>query len=100
MLTGIDLQTGERISLVSDTHTKKDPLEFLRILEEKYPKGDKIRFVLDNPMVHSSMEVKECLNTVPDRFEFVFTSKHESWPILVEGIFNKMTKQTLKKDTG
>jgi transposase len=96
LLAGIDLQTGEGIPLVSDTHTSKDYIAFLRILDEKYPKGDKIRLVLDNLKVHSSIEVKEYLNTVPDRFEFVFTPKHASWLNLVESFFSKMTKQMLK----
>ena len=96
LLAGIDLQTGEGIPLVSNTHTSKDYIEFLKILDGKYPKGDKIRLILDNLKVHSSIEVQEYLNTIPGRFEFVFTPKHASWLNLVEGFFSKMTKQMLK----
>lgn len=96
LLAGIDLQTGEAIPLVSDTHNSSDYISFLKILDEKYPKGDKIRLVLDNLKVHSSAEVKEYISQVPDRFEFVFTPKHASWLNLVEGFFSKMTKQMLR----
>ncbi len=96
LLAGIDLQTGEAIPLVSDTHNSNDYIAFLKKLDAKYPKGDKIRLVLDNLKVHSSQKVIEYLETVPDRFEFVFTPKHASWLNLVEGFFSKMTKQMLR----
>lgn len=96
LLAGIDLQTGEAIPLVSDTHTSEDYIQFLMKLDAKYPKGDKIRLILDNLKVHSSQKVIEFLETIPGRFEFVFTPKHASWLNLVEGFFSKMTKQMLK----
>lgn len=96
LLAGIDLQTGEAIPLVSETHTSKDYIEFLKILDAKYPAGDKIRLVLDNLAVHTSEETRKYLATVPGRFEFVFTPKHGSWLNMVEGFFSKMTKQMLR----
>lgn len=96
LLAGIDLQTGEAIPLVSNTHNSRDYIAFLEKLNAKYPQGDKIRLVLDNLKVHSSAEVQKYISTVPDRFEFVFTPKHASWLNLVEGFFSKMTKQMLK----
>lgn len=95
LLAGIDLQTGEAIPLVSDTHNSQDYIEFLKKLDNKYPAGDKIRLILDNLKVHSSQKVVEYLEANPDRFEFVFTPKHASWLNLVEGFFSKMTKQML-----
>lgn len=96
LLAGIDLQTGEAIPLVSKTHNSKDYIEFLKILDAKYPKGDKIRIVLDNLKVHTSEETRKYLATVSGRFEFVFTPKHGSWLNMVEGFFSKMTKQMLR----
>lgn len=96
LLAGIDLQTGEAIPHVSDTHKSEDYIEFLKILDSKYPKGDKIRLILDNLKVHTSQKVVEYLQTIPGRFEFIFTPKHASWLNLVEGFFSKMTKQMLR----
>lgn len=96
LLAGIDLQTGEAIPLVSETHSSKDYIEFLKILDSKYPKGDKIRIVLDNLKVHTSEATRNYLATVPGRFEFVFTPKHGSWLNMIEGFFSKMTKQMLR----
>lgn len=96
LLAGIDLQTGEAIPLVSETHNSKDHIAFLKILDDKYPEGDKIRLVLDNLKVHTSEETRKYLAALPGRFEFVFTPKHGSWLNMVEGFFSKMTKQMLK----
>ena len=91
LLAGIDLQTGEAIPLVRESHN-----DFLKLLDARYPKGDKIRLVLDNLRVHSSEDTRKYLATVPGRFEFVFTPKHGSWLNLVEGFFSKMTRQMLR----
>lgn len=96
LLAGIDLQTGEAIPLVKDTHNSDDYIEFLKVLDCKYPKEDKIRLVLDNLRVHRSEKVQKYISSVPGRFEFVFTPRHASWLNLVEGFFSKMTKQMLK----
>lgn len=95
LLAAIDLLSGEAIPLVSNTHKSSDFVAFLKILDEKYPKGDKIRLILDNHSAHTSRETQEYLNTVPGRFEFVFTPTHGSWLNMVEGFFSKMTRQML-----
>ena len=96
LLAGIDLQTGEAIPLVRDRHSSREYVEFLSLLDAKYPKGDKIRLVLDNLKVHTSEETRKYLAKVPGRFEFVFTPKHGSWLNLIEGFFSKLTRQFLK----
>ncbi len=70
---------------------------FLKILDCKYPKGDKVRLVLNNLKVHKSEKIQEYISSVSSRFEFVFTPRHASWLNLVEGFFIKMTKQMLKE---
>ena len=96
LLAGIDLQTGEAIPLVRDKHSSKEYIEFLKLLDSKYPKGDKIRLILDNLKVHSSEETRKYLAGIPNRFEFVFTPKHGSWLNLIESFFSKLTRQSLK----
>ena len=96
LLAGIDLQTVEAIPLVKDKHSSKEYIEFLKLLDSKYPKGDKIRLILDNLKVHSSEETRKYLASIPERFEFVFTPKHGSWLNLIEGFFSKLTRQSLK----
>ena len=96
LLAGIDLLTGEAFPLVSDTHKSSDFIEFLKLLNENYPEGDKIRLILDNHSAHTSKETRAFLATMPGRFEFVFTPKHGSWLNMIEGFFGKMTHQMLR----
>ena len=97
LLAGIDLLTGEAIPLVSETHKSSDFIEFLKILNAKYPEGDTIRLILENHSAHKSKEIKQFLATLPEgRFVFVFTPTHTSWLNMIESFFSKMTKQMLK----
>lgn len=95
LLAGIDLLSGDSIPYVSETHKSSDFICFLKKLDERYPKGDKIRLILDNHSAHTSRETQEYLNSMPGRFEFVFTPTHGSWLNMVEGFFSKMTRQML-----
>lgn len=95
LLAAIDLLSGEAIPHVSQTHKSSDFVCFLKKLDAKYPEGDQIRLILDNHSAHTSQETQEYLNTVPGRFEFVFTPTHGSWLNMVEGFFSKLTKQML-----
>jgi len=96
LLAGIDLLTGEAIPLVSETHKSSDFIDFLKLLDAKYPKDEIIRIILDNHSAHTSKETHNFLATMPNRFEFVFTPKHGSWLNMVECFFSKMTRQMLR----
>ena len=97
LLAGIDLLTGEAIPLVRDTHKSSDFIDFLKILDKKYPAQDTIRIILDNHTAHTSKETKRFLAAMPKRrFEFIFTPKHGSWLNMIESFFGKMTKQMLR----
>lgn len=49
-------------------------IQFLKELELIYPE-EKIKIIMDNHKIHTSKETREYLETVPDKFEFVFTPK-------------------------
>ncbi|MBE0525102.1 MAG: transposase, partial [Methanosarcinales archaeon] len=46
--------------------------------------------------MHTSKETQKHLETVPQRFEFVFTPKHASWLNIIESLFSKMTRSMLR----
>ena len=96
LIAGIDLQTGSVHGIVRDRHRTREFIEFLKVLDERYPKGKKIRLVLDNHSAHISKELQKYLATVPNRFEFVFTPKHGSWLNLIEVFFSKLTRSLLR----
>jgi transposase len=96
LLAGIDLLTGEAIPLVRETHKSADFIDFLKILDAKYEKGEVIHIILDNHSAHISKETNRYLATKAGRFELVFTPKHGSWLNMIESFFSKMTRQMLK----
>jgi transposase len=96
LMAGIDLMTGRVIGQVVDRHRSREFIQFLELADKSYPAEIKIRVVLDNHSAHTSKETRAYLNTVPNRFEFVFTPKHGSWLNLIESFFGKMAKSMLR----
>lgn len=96
LLAGIDLVTGEIIGKVEDRHRSKEFVDFLMDLDEYYDPDLRIQIVLDNHSAHTSKETRAYLETVPNRFEFVFTPKHGSWLNIIESFFAKMSKSFLR----
>src|SRR6266581_4553999 len=96
LLAGLDLHSGRIIETVSNTHKSADFIAFLKTLDGAYPEHHKIRLVLDNHSAHISKETRAYLQTMPQRFVFVFTPKHGSWLNLIENQFSKMTRTMLR----
>src|ERR1700680_2005449 len=96
LLAGLDLHSGRIIETISDTHKSADFIAFLKKLDGAYPERHKIRLVLDNHSAHISKETRSYLETVPQRFAFVFTPTHGSWLNLIENQFSKMTRTMLR----
>jgi len=97
LLAGLDLHSGRIIETVSNTHKSADFIAFLKKLDDAYAEHQKIRLVLDNHSAHISKETRSYLNTVPQRFVFVFTPTHGSWLNLIENQFSKMTRTMLRE---
>ncbi len=96
LLAGIDLLTGIIHYTVRDKHRSSEFIEFLEQLDSYYPKEIKIVIVLDNLKMHTSKETQKYLQTMPQRFHFVFTPKHASWLNIIESLFSKMTRSILR----
>lgn len=96
LLAGLDLHSGRLIETISNTHKSADFVAFLQKLDGAYPAHQKIRLLLDNHSAHISRETREYLDSVPQRFVFVFMPTHGSWLNLVENLFSKMTRSMLR----
>lgn len=96
LMAGMDLLTGEVIGSVVERHRSKEFVDFLKMLDNKYDPGLRIQIILDNHSAHTSKETRAYLETVPNRFEFVFTPKHGSWLNVIESFFSKMTRSFLR----
>ena len=96
LLAGIDLLTGVIHYKIRDKHRSIEFIEFLKEMDSYYPQKIKIVVILDNLKVHTSKETQKYLETVPQRFEFIFTPKHASWLNIIESLFSKMTRSMLR----
>ena len=96
LLAGIDLLDGRVHGLVRERHRSAEFVEFLKLVDSRYPREMVIRIVLDNHGSHISKETRGYLATVPNRFEFTLTPKHGSWLNLIESFFGKMAKTMLR----
>ena len=96
LLAGIDLFTGVIHYKIRDKHRSIEFIEFLKDLDSYYPKKIKIVVILDNLKMHTSKETQKYLETVPQRFQFVFTPKNASWLNIIESFFSKMTRSMLR----
>jgi len=96
LLAGLDLHSGRLIETISNTHKSADFITFLKTLDAVYPPQQKIRLLLDNHSAHISRQTRDYLDSVPQRFVFVFTPTHGSWLNLVENLFSKMTRSLLR----
>jgi transposase len=97
LLAGLDLHTGKVTEIIKDAHASADFIEFLKKLDAAYPAHMKIRLLLDNHSAHISRETGRYLDTVPQRFAFIFMPKHGSWLNIVETLFSKMTRTLLRE---
>ena len=92
----IDLITGFVHYRNTEKNNSEEFIEFLKMLDYQYPKNVKLKIILDNLRVHTSSSTMQYLNTVPNRFEFVFTPKHASWLNIIESFFSKTTRSVLR----
>jgi transposase len=96
LMAGIDLMSGKVINHIVNRHRSKEFIEFLKILDEQYPKDYSINILLDNHIIHKSKETLKYLQTRPNRFNFTFTPKHASWLNIIEVFFSKIARTLLK----
>jgi len=96
LLAGIDLLTGQVHASIENRHRSREFVGFLKKLDVAYPTDTAIKLILDNHSAHISKETRGYLQTMPQRFVFVFTPKQGSWLNLIENQFSKMTRTMLR----
>ncbi len=96
LLAAIDLHDGIIIPMVENRHRSEEFVKYLKKLIDHYPPDWKIRIILDNHSAHRSKETMRFLDTVPNKFEFVFTPTHGSWLNMIEMFFSKTARTFLR----
>ena len=93
---------GRRIVKVTKRKTKVDWAEFIKDIDDHYPKAKRITLVMDNLNTHKPGSLYERFSPIEakriwDRFEFVFTPKHGSWLNMAEIELNVLNGQCLNR---
>ncbi len=95
LLAGIDLISGRTHYKIFEKYKSCEFIEYLKELESIYPE-EEVVIILDNHTIHTSSETRKYLETVPEKFKFVFTPKHASWLNIIECFFSKMIRSVLR----
>src|SRR5436305_4097165 len=96
--------SGKRYLKVTNQRTKVDFAEFIRyVLEDCYPKAEKVRLVLDNLNTHKLASLYEAFppkkaRELIRRLELHYTPKHASWLNMAEIEFSVLVRQGLKEN--
>lgn len=94
---------GWRCVEVTASRARRDWAQFIRsLLEERYPKAECVRLVLDNLNTHSGASFYELCPPQEarhwlGRIEFVYTPKHGSWLNMAEGELSILQRQCLDR---
>jgi transposase len=99
----VDVNRPWRHAKVTDHRTCIDFAECMRdLVDEHYPKAERIRVVLDNLSAHSPAALYQAFvpaeaRRILSRLEFHFTPKHASWLNMVEIEIGVMVAQCLDR---
>ncbi len=94
---------GKRYVKITEFKTKKDWAEFIKeIVDEQYPRANKITLVMDNYNTHTAGALYEAFSPqeakrIWDKFEFIYTPKHGSWLNMAEIELNVLMGQCLSR---
>jgi hypothetical protein len=105
VLIAFEPLTGKRIVVVKERKTKKDYAAFMKQVEKKYRKADKIVLVQDNLNTHNPSSFYEAFSPeyafwLTQRFQMVYTPKKASWLNMAEIELSALSKQCLDRRLG
>lgn len=93
LFAALEVATGKVTHRLSQTHTSRDFLAFMKKVAKAYPRQE-LHVILDNSSTHRTPEIKEWLAANP-RIRFHYTPTSASWLNQVEGFFGILGKQSL-----
>jgi len=94
---------GKRHVQVTDRRTRCDWAEFVRgMVDQRYPRAEKIRLVLDNLNTHSAASLYAAFppaeaRRLAEKLEFHYTPKHGSWLNVAEIELSALKGQCLHR---
>lgn len=98
LFAALNVATGEVLTHCRPSHTHKNFLFFLKLIDLHVPKGLDVHLVLDNLAVHKHEAVTKWLaHPKRKRFHLHFTPTSSSWLNLVERWFREITNKRLRR---
>lgn len=97
LFAALNVLSGKVIGECRDQHKASDYISFLKRLDRQSPKGKALHIVADNYSAHKTKEVREYLDTKPDRFIEHFIPTHSSWLNLIERWFAEITNKRIRR---
>ena len=94
LYAAFDIATGNVLGRVTNRHTAKEFISFLRQVDATVPAGLTLHLILDNSSTHKTPEVRKCLAEIP-RIQLHFTPTSASWLNAVEGWFAQLERRAL-----
>jgi len=94
---------GKRKIKITDQRKKTDWAHFIReLVDEDYPKAEKIILVMDNLNTHAGSSLYETFppseaKRILDKLEIHYTPKHGSWLNIAEIEFSHLSRQCLDR---
>src|SRR2546427_9200265 len=96
LFTAMNTQDGTVIDVCMPTHTHKDWIRFLKLIDGRTPKDQALHLIMDNYSAHKTPEVKAWLEKHP-RFHVHFTPTSSSCLNQVERFFRDLTQKCLRR---
>ena len=96
LFAALSVLEGKVIGRCVPRHRHQEFIRFIATVERSVPAGKVIHAILDNYAAHKHPQVLAWLAEHP-RWTFHFTPTSCSWLNAVEGLFSKLTRQSLKR---
>lgn len=102
VLMAVEPLAGRRFVKVTERKTKDDYAHFMKELESRYPRAEKITLVQDNLNTHNPSSFYEAFPAheafaLSERFDMVYTPKKASWLNMAEIELSALSKQCLDR---
>lgn len=103
IFVAIEAKAGKHFLSVTQRRTKQDFAHFVKqLIDEVYPKANKVRLVLDNLNTHFEGSFYETFSKkeaerILKRVEFIYTPKHASWLNMAEIEINILETECLDR---
>jgi len=96
LFAALNVLEGKVIGRCMQRHRHQEFIRFLNTIERQMPAGRIVHVVLDNYAAHKHPKVRAWLGRHP-RFVFHFIPTSASWLNAVEGLFAKLSRQSLMR---